>query len=109
MPEGTTLSTNAAGNTIKQGGSVTFTCGITTAKPQVSRYKFYLNDTTLVKNSSDNQYTVNNVQRSQHYGKYKCVPHNDVGDGPEAIVTLNVNSELHHCLVNVYYGIRFIK
>lgn len=108
-PEGTILNTSAAGNTVTQGGSVTFTCNAIAAMPQVSRYKFYLNDTTLVKNSSDNQYTINNVQRSQHYGKYKCVPRNDVGDGPEAIVTLNVNGELQHCLVNVHYGIRFIK
>ena len=98
-PEGTTLSTSATGNTVTQGGSVTFTCSVTAAKPQVSRYKFYLNDTTLVKSSSDNQYTIHNVQRSQHYGKYKCVPRNDVGDGLEATVTLNVNSELYHCLV----------
>lgn len=99
MPEGTTLNTSAAGNTFTQGGSVTFTCGVTAAKPQVSQYKFYLNDTTLVKNSSNNQYIIDSVQRSQHYGKYKCVPHNDVGDGTEATVTLNVNSELHHCLI----------
>jgi len=97
IPEGTTLSTNAAGNTVAQGGSVTFKCHVMAAKPQVSQYRFYLNDTTLVKNSNDRQYTVNNVQRSQHYGKYKCVPRNDVGDGPEATVKLNVNSEFHHC------------
>ena len=72
---------------------MTFTCLVTAAKPQVSQYRFFLNDTTLVKDSNDNQYTINNVQRSQHYGKYKCVPRNDIGDGPEANVTLNVNGE----------------
>ena len=92
-PEGTTLNTSAADNTVTQRGSVTFTCHVTAAQPQVSRYRFYLNDTTLVKDSDDSQYTINNVQRSQHYGKYKCVPHNDVGDGPEAAVILNVNGE----------------
>ena len=92
-PEGTTLTTSATANTVTQGDSVTFTCRVTAAKPQVSQYKFYLNDTSLVKGTNDNQYTINNVQRSQHYGKYKCVPHNDVGDGPEATVTLNVNGE----------------
>jgi len=90
-PEGTTLSTSAAGNTVTQGGSVAFTCDVTAAKPQVSRYRFYLNDTTLVKDSNDNQYTINNVQRSQHFGKYKCIPRNDVGDGAEAAVILNIN------------------
>jgi len=91
MPEGTTLSTSAGDNTVTQGGSLTFTCHVTAAKPQVSRYMFYLNDTTLVKDGNNTQYTINNVQRSQHYGKYKCVPRNDVGNGPEAAVILNVN------------------
>ena len=59
----------------------------------MSRYKFYLNDTDVVKDSNDNQYTINNVQRSQHYGTYKCEPSNDVGDGPEATVILNVNGK----------------
>ncbi|KAL9964203.1 hypothetical protein ACROYT_G027805 [Oculina patagonica] len=90
-PEGTRLTTSAAANTVTQGDSVTFTCHVTAAKPQVSRYRFYLNDTTLVKDSNDSQYAINNVQRSQHYGEYKCVAHNDVGDGPEGSVTLNVN------------------
>ena len=92
-PEGTTLATSAAANTVTQGDSVTFTCHVTAAKPQVSQYRFYLNDTTPVQDSNGNQYTINNVQRSQHYGKYKCVPHNDVGNGPEATATLNVNGE----------------
>jgi len=50
-----------------------------------------LNGTNVVQDSNDNQYIITNVQRSQHYGKYKCVPSNDVGDGPEATVILNVN------------------
>ena len=92
-PEGTTLTTSAADNTVTQGGSLILTCHVTAAKPQVSQYRFYLNDTTLVKDSNDNQYTINNVKRSQHYGKYKCVPRNDVGVGPEAAVILNVNGK----------------
>ncbi len=71
---------------------MTFTCHVTVAKPQVSQYRFYLND-TLIKDSNYSQYTINNVTQSQHYGEYKCVAHNDVGDGPEATVTLNVNGE----------------
>ena len=98
-PEGTTLTTSAADNTITQDDTVTFTCQVTAAKPQVSRYIFSLNDTTIVKDSVGSQYTINNVQRSQHYGKYKCVPSNDVGDGPEATMILNVNGEYDHCLL----------
>ena len=60
------------------------------AVPQVSIYKFYFNGRLLSGNSSS-EYTLNNVNRSQHNGKYKCVPHNDGGDGVEAIVTLNIN------------------
>ena len=92
-PEGTTLNTRVAGNAVTQGGSVTLACHVTAAKPQVSWYRYYLNDTTVVKDSNDNQYTINNVQRSQHYGNYKCVPSNVVGDGPEATVSLYVNGE----------------
>ena len=94
-PEGTTLTTSAADNAVTQGESVTFTCHATAAQPQVLWYRFYLNYTTKVKDSNESQYTINNVQRSQHYGKYKCVPHNDVGDGPEAAVILTVNGEQH--------------
>ena len=108
-PEGTTLSTSAAGNTVIEEGSVRFTCDVTAAKPQVSRYRFYLNDTTLVKDSKDNRYTIDNVQRSEHYGKYKCIPRNDVGNGSEAAVILNVNGELYHWLMCGCCGISFIK
>ena len=90
-PEGTTLTTTADDDTVTQDDTVTFTCDVTAAKPQVSRYRFSLNDTAIVKDSNDSQYTINNVQPSQHYGKYKCVPSNDVGDGPEATVSLYVD------------------
>ena len=86
------LTTSAANNTVKQGGTVTITCHVGASKPPVSQYRFYLNY-TLVKSDSDSQYTINNVNRSQHYGEYKCVPHNDAGDGTQATVTLHVNGE----------------
>ena len=60
------------------------------AVPEVSIYKFYFNG-SLLSNDSNNKYALNNVNRSQHYGKYKCVPHNDAGDGAEATVGLNIN------------------
>ena len=59
------------------------------AVPLVSIYKFYFNG-YLLSNNSNNEYTLNNVNRSQHYGKYKCVPHNDAGEGAEATVMLNI-------------------
>ncbi len=92
-PEGARLTTSAAANTVTQGDSVTLTCHVIAAKPQVSQYRFYLNGTSIGQDSNDSQYNINNVTRSRHYGEYKCVPHNDVGDGPEATVTLNVNGE----------------
>ena len=58
--------------------------------PQVSIYKFSFNGSLLGENSS-NEYTLNNVNRSQHYGQYKCVPHNDAGDGEEATLRLDIN------------------
>ena len=60
------------------------------AVPQVSIYKFYFNG-SLLSNDSNSEYTLNNVNRSQHHGEYKCVTHNAVGDGAEATVRLNIN------------------
>ena len=60
------------------------------AVPQVSIYKFYFNG-RLLSGNSNSEYTLNDVNRSQHYGKYKCVPHNDAGDRVEATVRLNIN------------------
>lgn len=91
-PEGVTLTTSAAQNIVTQGDNVTLTCHVTSAKPRVSGYRFYLNNLP-VSNSNNREHTINNVQRSQHYGVYKCVPYNDVGDGPEATVPLNINGE----------------
>ncbi|XP_022809177.1 peroxidasin homolog isoform X5 [Stylophora pistillata] len=88
-PEGVTLTTSAAHNIVTQGDNVTLTCHVTSAKPRVSGYRFYLNNLP-VSNSNNREHTINNVQRSQHYGVYKCVPYNDVGDGPEAAVPLNI-------------------
>ena len=83
------LTTNAAQNTVTEGDTVTFKCIVMAAVPQVSIYKFYFNGSLLSENSNS-EYTHNNVNRSQHYGEYKCVPHNDVGDGAKAIVRLNI-------------------
>jgi len=71
---------------------VTLTCHVTAANPAVSEYRFYLNDT--VRNTSNsNSLTIIDVQRSKHYGKYKCVAHNDVGDGQSNAVVLNINGK----------------
>ena len=84
------LTTNASQNTVTEGDTVIFKCLVMAAVPQVSTYKFYFSG-RLLSNSSNSEYTLNNVNRSQHYGEYKCVPHNDAGDGAEAVVTLNIN------------------
>ena len=89
-PEGARLTTNASQNTVTEGDSVTFKCLVMAAVPQVSIYKFYFNG-RLLSSNSNSEYTLNNVSRSQHYGEYKCVPHNDAGDGAEATIRLNIN------------------
>ena len=91
-PEGARLTTNAAQNTVTEGDTVTFKCIVMAAVPQVSIYKFYFNDSLLGENSNS-EYTLNNVNRPQHSGEYKCVPHNDVGDGAKATVRLNIKGE----------------
>ncbi|CAH3157690.1 unnamed protein product [Pocillopora meandrina] len=88
-PEGARLTTDAAQNTVTEGDTVTFKCIIMAAVPQVSIYKFYFNG-SLLRENSNSEYTLNNVNRSQHYGEYKCIPHNDVGDGAKATVRLNI-------------------
>ena len=89
-PEGVRLITNATQNTVTEGDTITFKCIVIAAVPQVSIYKFYFNG-RLLSNNSNSEYTLNNVNRSQHNGEYKCVPHNDAGDGAEALVRLNIN------------------
>ena len=86
------LTTSVAQNTVTEGDTVTFKCIVMAAVPQVSIHKFYFNGSLLSENSN-NEYTINNVNRSQHYGEYKCVPHNDVGDGAKATVRLNIKGE----------------
>ena len=89
-PEGARLTINASQSTITEGDSVTFKCTVVDALPRVSIYKFYLNG-HLLNNNSNSEYTLNNVNQSQHDGEYKCVPHNDAGDGAEATVRLNIS------------------
>ena len=86
------LTTNAAQNTVTEGDTVTFKCIVMAAVPQVSIYKFYFNG-SLLSNNRNGEFILNNVNRSQHYGDYKCVPHNDVGDGAKATVRLNIEGE----------------
>ena len=89
-PEGARLITNASRNTVTEGDTVTFWCIVMAAVPQVSIYKFYFNGSLLSENSNG-EYTLKKVNRSQHYGEYKCVPHNEAGDGAEATLRLNIN------------------
>ena len=89
-PEGARLTTDASQNTVTEGDTVTFKCKVMAAVPQVSIYKFYFNG-SLLSGNSNSEYILNNVNRSQHYGDYQCVPHNDAGDGAGATVRLNIN------------------
>ena len=86
------LTTSVAQNTVTEGDTVTFKCIVMAAVPQVSIYKFYFNGSLLSENSNS-EYTLNNVNQSQHYGEYKCVRHNDVGDGAKATVRLHIKGE----------------
>ena len=86
------LTTSVPQNTVTEGDTVTFKCIVMAAVPQVSIYKFYFNGSLLSENSNS-EYTLNNVNRSQHYGEYKCVPHNDVGVGAKATVRLHIKGK----------------
>ena len=89
-PEGARLTTDASQNTVTEGDTVTFKCKVMAAVPQVSIYKFYFNG-GLLSGNSNSEYILNNLNGSQHYGDYQCVPHNDARDGAGATVRLNIN------------------
>ena len=73
---------------------MTFTCKVTGAKPAVDKYKFYFEKSNApIAEKSNGTYQINDV-KSSHQGTYKCVPHNDAGDGDEVIVMLTVNGKL---------------
>ena len=95
-PDGINLTTSAAHNTAIQGDDVILTCTVAAANPQVSEYKFYLNDSNNAINSGANisLYTIYGVQRARDYGKYKCVAHNTVGDGESNEVFLDIKGKL---------------
>ncbi|XP_022809523.1 neural cell adhesion molecule 1-like [Stylophora pistillata] len=88
-PVGTKLTASIPSNSIIQGGEVTFTCSVAAAKPLVSEYTFFLNDSEITASPKGN-YTIGNVSRSLHHGIYKCVPRNFVGNGSEDSFVLNV-------------------
>ena len=93
-PERTTLTTSAASNTAVKGNQVTFTCKVKRAKPTVDKYKFYFkNSNRPIAENSKGTYQINSVKASDQ-GTYKCVPHNDAGDGENATVMLTVNGKL---------------
>ena len=69
------------------------TCDVSEAKPPVSEYRFYLNDSILTPVTNVNKFIINGVKRSQHFGKYKCAAHNDAGDGQSDQVVLNITGK----------------
>ena len=89
------IKISVAQNTAVEGDSVTFTCDVTDANPPVSYYRFYVNNSRTPLNTvnNSNQYTIQHVQRSKHYGEYKCVAQNDVGDGQSDAVVLNIKGK----------------
>ena len=93
-PEGTTLTTSVARDTAVQGNTVTITCKVSGAEPAVAGYRIYFIDSnTPLAEPTDGIYIINNVQRAQHLGKYKCVPYNDAGNGPGATVQLIIKGK----------------
>ena len=69
------------------------TCDVSEVKPAVSEYRFYLNDSILTPVTNVNKFIIHGVNRYHHFGKYKCVAHNDAGDGQSDVVVLNITGK----------------
>ena len=93
-PKGVTISTSAARDIAEQGQNVILTCDVSEAKPPVSGYRFYLNDSSITPVTNVNQFTIHDVKRSQHFGKYKCEARNDAGIGQSDVVFLNITKSI---------------
>ncbi|XP_065056313.1 hemicentin-2-like [Rhopilema esculentum] len=63
----------------KQNQNITLTCSAI-GKPSVTKYKFYVNDTSIG-NSTSGSLTVNASDCTRYNGNYKCVPESSIGDG----------------------------
>ena len=92
-PKHVSITTSADGNIAVQGQNVTLTCDVSEAKPPVSEYRFYLNDSFLATVTDVNIFTIYGVKRSQHLGKYKCTARNDAGDGESDSIVLNITGK----------------
>ena len=92
-PKHVSITTSADGNIAVQGQNVTLTCDVSEAKPPVSEYRFYLNDSILTTVTDADIFTIHDVKRSEHFGKYKCMAHNDAGDGESDVIVLNITGK----------------
>ena len=112
-PERITIITSAAQNTAVYGQNVTITCHVTTANPSVSKYVFFLNGSSNKALHNTNHFTIHNVQRSHHHGKYKCEAQNDAEKGQSGEVFLKINGKSFSSTVRtkdskIIYSVSFI-
>ena len=65
--------------TPKLNQNTTLTCSAV-GKPSVTKYRFYVDDTS-VGNSTSGSLTLNANDCTRYNGNYKCVPESSIGDG----------------------------
>ena len=83
-PTDTQLSSSA--EPVEEGKQLVITC-TASANPS-SEYKFY-HDGKLVSSSSTGVLTFVSIKKDNQ-GTYRCVPYNNLGEGPEASITVTV-------------------
>ena len=88
-PENVQLMSSAMKNKACQGEVITFNCSAD-AKPAVTSYQLYKNDTAMVANSSG---VWREILESGRVFVYKCVANNSVGSTYSTDVTFSVNGK----------------
>jgi hypothetical protein len=96
-PVGTKIKTDAKSDTLEKGENLKIVCEAH-SKPDPTFVLYHHSEGGLgrevvrVETSTSGEFYIRNIKPSQR-GNYSCIPHNDVGQGAEALVRVYVRCE----------------